>query len=220
MRNRLAVTASILSIAIYFTLLWGFDALRILTSPNYGLEDAWRSQIVYWVARWIGFGPQALLQLSAVFGAVKLAVAGVFAVHIFDRLRALRSRPVDNDVLELGLLLVVGLTIATVAPAMWEHDATLIRTATLNLVLASLAAALAAVERAEQEPDVPVNRLARVMAEARADLIAANEVAAVAGDGAMKLAEPVLATKVTDNKPTRAWYAFWRRIPAPTPQQS
>lgn len=199
MRYRLAVTASILSIALYFTLLWGFDALRILTSPNYGLEDAWRSQIVYWIARWIGLGPQALLQLAAIFGVVKLAVAGIFAVHIFDRLRGFRSQNADNDVLELGLLLVVALTIATVAPAMWEHDATLIRTATLNLVLASLAAALAAVERSEDTPEVPTTRLAAVLAETKAALIVEPE----------PVLEPV-AVEVAA-KPSRRWYAFWQR---------
>ena len=39
-----ATVATILAIALYFTLFWGFDALRMLTSPTYGLEEVWRSQ--------------------------------------------------------------------------------------------------------------------------------------------------------------------------------
>ena len=39
-----ATVAMILAIALYFTLFWGFDALRVLTSPTYGLEDVWRTQ--------------------------------------------------------------------------------------------------------------------------------------------------------------------------------
>jgi hypothetical protein len=182
MRYPVAVTASIFSIALYFALFWGFDALRILTSPNYGLEDAWRSQVIYWIARWLGLGPQALLQMAAVFGAIKLAVSGVFAVHIFDRLRTFKSREVDHDILELGLLLVVGLSILLVAPAMWQHDATLVRTTTLNLVLASLAAALCALERAEKDDSLVDSRVAAVVAE----------------------------TEIAQTKARSAWYSPWR----------
>jgi len=31
--------AAIVAIALYFALAWGYDGLRILTSPSYGLED-------------------------------------------------------------------------------------------------------------------------------------------------------------------------------------
>lgn len=182
MRHPALVTASIISIALYFALIWGFDALRILTSPNYGLEDTWRSQVVYWIARWLGLGPYALLQLAAVMGAVKLAVAGVFAVHIGDRLRNFRSGNSDVEVLELGLLLVVAVSIATVAPAIWQHDPVLIRTATLNLVLASIAAALSALERAEKETAAVETRVEAVVAEA----------------------------EVAQSKPASSWFSPWR----------
>ena len=41
-----ATVAIILAIALYFTLFWGYDGLRVLTSPNYGLDDVWRSQFM------------------------------------------------------------------------------------------------------------------------------------------------------------------------------
>lgn len=192
MRYRGLVTASLLSIALYFALFWGFDALRILTSPAYGLEAAWHSQVVYWIGRWFGFGPQGLLQLAAAYGIVKFAVAGVFAVHLLDRARCWRGGKPDMDVLEMALFLVVIVSIVTVAPAIWQHDPTLIRSCTMNLVFASLAAALVAIERVEQD------KLAQQQ----------NELATtVAPDPAAT--EPAAATVVTA-KHGEGWYSPWR----------
>jgi hypothetical protein len=41
---------AIVAIALYFALAWGYDGLRILTAPSYGLEDVWRSQFVLQLA--------------------------------------------------------------------------------------------------------------------------------------------------------------------------
>ena len=70
-----ATVAMILAIAVYFTLFWGFDALRVLTSPTYGLEDVWRSQFVFGIGSHFQLSPMGLLKLAAFFGTVKLAVA-------------------------------------------------------------------------------------------------------------------------------------------------
>ena len=99
-----AAVAMILAIALYFTLFWGFDALRILTSPTYGLEDVWRSQFVFAIGGLFGLSPIGLLKLAAFFGALKLAVAGICAVHILDRLGALVGGKADSEVLEGGLI--------------------------------------------------------------------------------------------------------------------
>lgn len=194
MRHRGLVTASLLSIALYFALFWGFDALRILTSPAYGLEAAWHSQAVYWVGRWLGFGPQGLLQLAAGYGIVKFAVAGVFAVHLLDRARCWRAGKPDMDILEMALFLVVIVSIVTVAPAIWQHDPTLIRSCTMNLVFASLAAALVAIERNEQE------KVAAAAAEPGVIEMTEQDVVAV---------EPTAAAAVT-TKVGGGWYAPWR----------
>jgi len=187
MRYPVAVTASIFSIALYFTLFWGFDGLRILTSSTYGLEDAWRSQTVYWIARWTGLGPHGLLHLAALFGVLKLAAATVCAIHIGDRLRCFKTGKPDADILELALLLVVILSIVSVAPAIWQHDAALIRACTLNLVLASLAAALGALERMEEETQAVDSREAAVAAEAAP-----------------------LDAEAAQAKPVSAWFSPWR----------
>jgi hypothetical protein len=150
MRNPVAVTAAILSVACYFALFWGFDGLRILGSPTYGLEDSWRSQTVYWIGRWGGLDAQGLLNLAALFGIAKLAVACVCAAHLVGHIRSSGSgSPANPEILEFALLLVVALSIVTVAPAIWQHDAVLIRTCIVNLLLASIAAALGTAERTE-----------------------------------------------------------------------
>lgn len=194
MRHRGLVTASLLSIALYFALFWGFDALRILTSPAYGLEAAWHSQVVYWIGRWLGFGPHGLLQLAAGYGIVKFAVAGVFAVHLLDRARCWRSGRPDLDVLEMALFLVVVVSIASVAPAIWQHDPALIRSCTMNLVFASVAAALVAVERSEQDKAARPSLQTDVIEMTERDVVAV---------------EPSSATVVTA-KGGEGWYAPWR----------
>jgi hypothetical protein len=151
MRARGAIVALILAIALYyFTLFWGFDALRVLTSPTYGLDDVWRSQVVFGLGRFIGLGPEGLIKLAEVFGALKLVVAGVCAVHVLDRFRALIAGSADPAILEGGMILVVVITVASVAPALWTGNADLVREQMIQLLLAGLAAALLIIERSRE----------------------------------------------------------------------
>jgi hypothetical protein len=159
-----AVAAMIMAIALYFTLFWGFDALRVLTSPTYGLEDVWRSQFVFGVGRMFGLGPEGLIKLAAFFGVMKLATAAVFAVHIADRFRCMVRGKADTEILEAGLILAVLLSIAAVAPALWSQNGELVREQTIQLLLAGLAAALVIIERTYVSPAEP----AEIAVEAKA----------------------------------------------------
>ncbi len=143
----------ILAIAIYFALFWGFDALRILTSPTYGLEDVWRSQVVFGIGRFGGLDPNGLLRLAAALGALKLTVAGVCAIHVVDRLRSLVSGTPSNEILETGLLLAVGISIVSVAPAIWSQNGDLVRELLIQFLLAAFAATLCMIERSGRKPD-------------------------------------------------------------------
>jgi hypothetical protein len=148
MRKLSAVAvAMILAIALYFTLVWGYDALRVLASPSYGLDDVWRSQFIFAIGNLLGLNPIGLLKLAAFFGGLKLAVAGVCAVHILDRCRAVVGGKADSEILEGGLILVVLISIASVGPAVWSQNAELVRTETIQLMLAAIATALCLVER-------------------------------------------------------------------------
>lgn len=155
-----ATVATILAITLYFTLSWGFEGLRMLTSPNYGLEEVWRSQYIFAIGRLIGLGPVGLIKLAAFFGAVKLAVAGVCGLHILDRLRCLAGGKPDSEILEGALILVVAISIVAAGPAVWSNNAELVREQTIQLVLAGIATALCIVERsygrAAAEAEEPV----------------------------------------------------------------
>jgi hypothetical protein len=142
-----AAVATILAIALYFTLFWGFDALRMLTSPTYGLEDVWRSQFVFGIGRLLGLGPIGLIQMAAFFATLKFAVAFICAIHIGDRFRSMASGKPVSEVLEGGLILVVLISIVSVGPAVWSHNAELVREQTIQLALAVLATALSMLER-------------------------------------------------------------------------
>ena len=74
----------------------------MLTSPTYGLEDVWRSQFVFGIGGLLGLGPMALIQLAAFFGAVKLAVAVICAMHLVDRFRSLAGGKPASEILEGG----------------------------------------------------------------------------------------------------------------------
>ncbi len=148
MRKLSAVAvAMILAIAFYFTLYWGFDALRMLTSPTYGLEEVWRSQFVFEIGRLFGLAPVGLIKLAAFFATLKLAVAGICAVHIVDRFRNLRGGKANTEIFEAALMLVVLISIASVGPAIWSHNADLVREQTIQLMLAGVAAGFGILER-------------------------------------------------------------------------
>ncbi len=145
-----AATAIILAIGLYFTLIWGYDALRILTSPNYGLEEVWRSDYIFAVGRLVGLGPIGLLKLAAFFGAVKLVAAAACGWHIVDRVRCLFVGGKANaDLLEGALILVVGLNILSAGLAARSGNAEIVRDYAIQLILACLATALCLAERSK-----------------------------------------------------------------------
>jgi hypothetical protein len=142
------IGALILAIALYFALFWGYDAIRILTSPAYGLEDVWRSQVVFGIGRYAGFGPEALIKLAAALGAVKLVIAGVCAVHAFERLRSLFAKAVPaSEGLETALIVAVAVSIASLVPAIWSHNSDLAREQLIQLMLAGLTGVFCMIER-------------------------------------------------------------------------
>jgi len=158
--------AGIVAIALYFALAWGYDGLRILTSPSYGLEDVWRSQFVFAIGRLFNLGPIGLIKLAAFFGALKLAVACICIVHIVDRFRCMVRGQPDSKILEAGLILAVIISVAAIGPAFWTHTSDLIREHSVQLLIAAVAIGLCIFERgrsareanAEIKADVVVDK--------------------------------------------------------------
>jgi hypothetical protein len=166
-----AAVAMILAIAFYFTLFWGFEALRMLTSPTYGLEDVWHSQFIFEIGRLFALSPAGLIKLAAFFATLKLAVAATCAVHIADRFRSLAGGKAESEILEAGLMLVVIISIASVGPAIWQNNADLVREQVIQLLLAGVAAALCILERGygrtnEQETPLTARKAATLPQDA------------------------------------------------------
>jgi hypothetical protein len=149
-----AIVGVIVAISLYFTLFWGYDALRVLTSPSYGLEDVWHSQFIFGIGRLFNLTPTGLIKLAAFFGTIKLAVACICAFHIVDRVRCLTSGSANSEILEAGLILIVLVSIASVGPASWTHSTDLVREHTLQLLFAALATGLCIFERSYAQPAV------------------------------------------------------------------
>jgi hypothetical protein len=149
-----AVVAMIMAIALYFTFFWGTDAIRVLTSSTYGLDDVWHSQFVFGVGRVLHLDPAGLIKLAAFFAVMKFAAAAVFAVHIVDRFRAMvQGGKPDAEIFEAGLILVVLISIASVAPALWSQNVPLVHEQTVELLVAGLAAALTIIERTQNQEE-------------------------------------------------------------------
>ena len=142
-----AVVAMVMAIVLYFALFWGFDAWRALTSPSYGLEEVWRAQYIFAVGHIFGLGPIGLIKLAAFFATLKLAVAAICVWHILDRFRALAGGTADSEILEVALMLIVVISIASVGPAVWSQNGALLREHTVQLLLAAVATALCIAER-------------------------------------------------------------------------
>lgn len=142
-----ATVALIVAIALYFTLTWGLDGLRALTSPNYGLEDVWHAQLVFDVGRLFGLAPVGVIKLAAFVAAMKLAIAAICGVHIVDRFRSFAGGQADPQILEGALIVVVVFGFLSVAPAVWSSNAEVVREYAMQILLACLALALCIAER-------------------------------------------------------------------------
>jgi hypothetical protein len=128
-------------------LVWGYEGLRTVMSPSYGLDDVWRSQFIFVIGRQFGLGPIGLIKLAAFFGALKLAVACICALHIADRVRCWTRGEANSEILEAALILVVAISIVSVGPASWSNSASLMREHTFQLLFAAIATGLCIFER-------------------------------------------------------------------------
>jgi hypothetical protein len=108
---------------------------------------------VFGIGRYAGFGPEGLIKLAAVLGAMKLVIAGVCAVHVFERLRALFAKATAaNESLETALIVAVAISIASLVPAIWSHNSDLAREQLIQLVLAGLTGLFCMIERGRKAP--------------------------------------------------------------------
>ncbi|MGE3149931.1 MAG: hypothetical protein AB7K04_12780 [Pseudorhodoplanes sp.] len=159
-----AISLIISGMALYFALLWGVDAARILTSPIFGLDNATFARGVYDFARLFHLGPTGILISAATCGAAELAIASILVCHIVERVSGLWGGKADHETLEAALLMVVIATIAAALPAILEGSIGALRHHTLLLALAGVVAVLSVVERIYEREEK--NRVSTLEAEA------------------------------------------------------
>ena len=90
-----AIPCLIVAVAFYFAAAFGRDAVQILTSPVYGLDQTSFARAVHDLGGLADLGPRGLIRLAAFLGTIKLAVAVVFAIHVADRVRRLAGGTVN-----------------------------------------------------------------------------------------------------------------------------
>lgn len=161
-----AVPCLICSVAAYFALWFGLEAQRIFLSPVYGIDDPTFAHIVRGIGHRVGSGSAGLLKLAAFFGAVKLAIATLFAVYLLHRRRKFWRAEIEHEMLDAGLVLVVLVTVVAATPALFDGAVNLLAQYRLPLWLAGLAATLSMIERLKHDKDL--TRVGALEAEAKA----------------------------------------------------
>lgn len=146
-RLSVAIPVIVIGVCLYFIAVFGRESLHIFSSPVWGLDHESFSRAVYDIARVFGFGPTGIVMLAAFLGALKLAVATVFALHIADRIRGLGGSAIDHELFDAAIVLAVVSTFIAALPALLEATPQYLAQHRPALWLAGLAATLSVIER-------------------------------------------------------------------------
>lgn len=141
-------------IALDFTLIFGFEAWRILSSPIFGLERLGFSGTIYAIGKWAGLQTTQHLPLAAFFGVMSLAIAIMCGWHLVTRIAALRGHRISHDMLDAGLIVIVITTLLAATPSILNGATEILIHERLPLWLVGLAATLSMIERLN-EPEEP-----------------------------------------------------------------
>jgi len=143
--NSVAVAAAT-GLAFYFTLFWGADALHMIASSTWGLDEAERAQFLFIIGAMLKLTPIGLIKLAAFFAVVKLAIASICGLHILDRAGALVTGKTTIGLIHVSLALIVVVSIIVIGSEVWAQNVEFARDYVLQLVLAGLAGGICLVE--------------------------------------------------------------------------
>ena len=146
-RFSVAIPVLITGVCLYFVFVFGREAAAIFSSPIWGMENQAFARAVYDIGQVAGLGPDGLVRLAAFLGALKLAVAVVFALYLANRFNPYRRSELDHDLLDAAALLAVCATAIAALPALLEATPQLLAPHRPALWLAGLAATLSMIER-------------------------------------------------------------------------
>ena len=126
-RSRLgAVNAAI--VALYFTTVWGAEALRLLRSPFHGFEERMHATAAAYFRALCDCGLDGLIRISNALSAIKLLIAAGFLAYLIEFLRArVTGRAPNQETLDYVLLAAVSALMLWAWPALRSGETDLIR---------------------------------------------------------------------------------------------
>jgi len=143
-------------VSVYYSLTWGRDAFKALTSPFAGLDDHthWATA-VYFHDRFDSIGVE---RIAAMLGGLKFAVVGLCVAYLVAFVRGLMvGREPARHMVESMLMLATGTILVFAMPALMAGDPALIRLYVSQFLMVIGAAIVLAVEhpapRPAEEPD-------------------------------------------------------------------
>jgi hypothetical protein len=142
-----AIPVLIAIIALDFALVFGAEAVRVLSSPILGLDEFAFASLIYGLGRLFAVTGEGLFSLAGFFGGLYLTISLVFIMHLASRIGALRGGSVSHDLLDAGLILVVMVTLVTATPLILKGATDILVQERLPLWLVGLAATLSMIER-------------------------------------------------------------------------
>lgn len=153
-------SANLALLALYFSPVWGADAMRALISPYSGFEDRAHAATAIAIGRLFDLRLEGLMQTANVLAGIKLVIAGGFLAYVIEFARALVvGREVNRETLDLMLMLAAGAIAVWAMPGLVFGDAGLIRLHATQLVLIAGAVVVIVIER-QLEQSAGVTRLA------------------------------------------------------------
>jgi hypothetical protein len=121
-----AVNAAI--VAVYFTLVWGGDALRFLRSPFHGFDERVHATAAAYFRALLDCGLEGLIRISNALATIKFLVAAGFLAYLIEFLRASATgRAPNQETLDYVLLGAVSALMLWAWPALRSAQPDLIR---------------------------------------------------------------------------------------------
>jgi hypothetical protein len=146
-----AVNAAIIS--LYFSSVWGIDALRALLSPYYGFEHKAQAVAAGYYRALFDFHLDGLARVAYALSGIKFVIAVGFVAYLIDFTRAfVVDREPNRETLDTVLAAAVVTLMLWAWPALAAGDGGLIRLYATQFLLLTGAMIVIVVERHIAEP--------------------------------------------------------------------
>jgi hypothetical protein len=135
-------------VAAYFAPVWASDALRALTSPYNGFEDAAHAAVAARIRDLFDFGLDGLIRTSGALAGLKLVVAAGFLAYLIEFARALAvQRMPDQETIDAVLFGSLPVVTLWLLSALAVGDAGVVRAQAAQFLLLVGAAVVITIEQ-------------------------------------------------------------------------